>query len=77
MATVAIKNYASGMDLRPDSGDLYVATSRLTSYTQYFPGSVTVIDTTQYAVVDTIARAAVAGHRDCEPGRFACLGDPL
>src|SRR5271166_1721160 len=55
MATVAIKNYATGMDLSPDGGHLYVATSRLSSYTQYFAGSVTVIDTEKYAVVDTIA----------------------
>ena len=55
MATVRIKNYATGMDLSPDGGHLYVTTSRLSSYTQYFAGSVTVIDTAQYAVVDTIA----------------------
>ena len=54
-ATVVIKNYATGMDLTPDGGHLYVATSQISSYTQYFPGSVTVIDTAQHDVVDTIA----------------------
>ena len=43
------------MDLSPDGAPLYVATSRVSSYTQYFPGSVTVIDTARYAIVDTIA----------------------
>jgi YVTN family beta-propeller protein len=52
--TVAIENYATGMDLGPDGGQLYVATSRISSYTQYFPGSITVIDTATYEVVDTI-----------------------
>ncbi|HWS91194.1 MAG TPA: hypothetical protein VN306_01425 [Mycobacterium sp.] len=55
MATVVIENYATGMDLAPDGGHLYVATSTLSAYTQYFPGSVTVIDTVQHEVVDTIA----------------------
>jgi YVTN family beta-propeller protein len=54
MTTVAIENYATGMDLSPDGDHLYVATSRLSSYTQYFPGSITVIDTAKYDVVDTI-----------------------
>jgi DNA-binding beta-propeller fold protein YncE len=31
MTTVAIKNYATGMDLSPDGDHLYVATSRLSS----------------------------------------------
>lgn len=55
MATVAIDNSATGMDLSFDGGHLYVATSRLSSYTQYFPGSLSVIDTGKYAVVDTIS----------------------
>ena len=55
VTTIAIENYASGMDVSPDGGQLYVATSRLSSYTQYSPGSVTVIDTAQHKVVDTIA----------------------
>jgi YVTN family beta-propeller protein len=54
ITTVAIENYATGMDLSPDGDHLYVATSRLSSYTQYFPGSITVIDTAQHDVVDTI-----------------------
>ena len=62
VSTVAIENNATGMDVSPDGGRLYVATSRLSSYTQYFPGSytqyfpgsVTVIDTAQHEVVDTI-----------------------
>ena len=55
MTSVVIKNYATGMDLTPDGGHLYVATSQITSYRQYFPGSVTVIDTAQHDVVDSIA----------------------
>ena len=55
MTTVAIKNYATGMDLSPDGAQLYVATSQLNSYTQYFPGSIAVINTEQHDVVDTIA----------------------
>ncbi len=55
MTTVAIKNYATGMDLSPDGAHLYVATSQISSYTQYFPGSITVIDTAQHDVVDIIA----------------------
>ena len=55
MGTVVINHYAAGMDLSPDGGRLYVATCRHSSYTQYFPGSITVIDTAQYGDVDTIA----------------------
>ena len=54
-STVAIDNYATGMDLSSDGGHLYVATSQLSSYTQYFPGSLSVIDTGQEAVVDAIS----------------------
>ncbi len=53
-ATVAIENYATGMDLSPDGAVLYIAVSRPSAYTQYFPGSVTVMDTAQNAVVDSI-----------------------
>ncbi len=55
MAAVVVENYATGMDLSPDGAHLYVATSRVSSYTQYFPGSLTVIETARYAIVDTIA----------------------
>jgi YVTN family beta-propeller protein len=55
LGTVAIKNYATGMDVSPDGGRLYIATSTVSTYTQFFPGWVTVIDTTQHAVVDSIA----------------------
>lgn len=55
VTTVAIKNYATGMDLSPDGAHLYVATSQLSSYTQYFPGSIAVIDTEHHDLVDTIA----------------------
>jgi YVTN family beta-propeller protein len=55
LATMSIKNYATGMDLSLDGGRLYIATSRLNTYTQYFPGSLSVIDTAQYAVVESIA----------------------
>ncbi|MGZ4583640.1 MAG: YncE family protein [Mycobacterium sp.] len=55
MGTVLIDNLASGMDLSPDGGHLYVATSRVSSYTQYFAGLLTVIDTARHEVVDSIA----------------------
>jgi YVTN family beta-propeller protein len=55
LGTVAIKNYATGMDVSPDGGRLYIATSRVSSYTQFFPGWVTVIDTAQRVVVESIA----------------------
>jgi DNA-binding beta-propeller fold protein YncE len=55
LGTVAIKNYATGMDVSPDGGRLYIATSTVSTYTQFFPGWVTVIDTAQYAVVESIA----------------------
>ena len=53
-ATVAIENYATGMDLSPDGALLYIAVSRPSAYTQYSPGSVTVMDTRHNAVVDRI-----------------------
>ncbi|OBG28562.1 YncE family protein [Mycobacterium sp. 852002-51057_SCH5723018] len=55
LGTVAIKNYATGMDVSPDGGRLYVATSTVSVHTQFFPGWVTVIDTAQHTVVDSIA----------------------
>ena len=55
LGTVAIKNYATGMDVSPDGGRLYVATSTVSTHTQFFPGWVTVIDTAQHAVIDSIA----------------------
>jgi YVTN family beta-propeller protein len=55
LGTVAIKNYATGMDVSPDGGRLYIATSTVSTYTHFFPGWVTVIDTAQHAVVDSIA----------------------
>ena len=55
VTTVAIEHYATGMDLSPDGAHLYVATSQLSPYTQYFPGSIAVIDTEQHDVVDTVA----------------------
>lgn len=55
LSTVAIKNYATGMGVSPDGRRLYVATSTVSSYTQLFPGWLTVIDTEQDAVVDSIA----------------------
>jgi YVTN family beta-propeller protein len=55
LGTMAIKNYATGMDLSPDGGRLYITTSTVNTYTQFFPGWVTVIDTAQYTVVESIA----------------------
>jgi YVTN family beta-propeller protein len=55
LGTVAIKNYATGMGVSPDGGRLYIATSTVSTHTHFFPGWVTVIDTAQHAVVDTIA----------------------
>jgi DNA-binding beta-propeller fold protein YncE len=53
--TVAVKNYATGMDVSPEGGRLYIATSTVSTHTQFFPGWVTVIDTAQHTVVDSIA----------------------
>jgi YVTN family beta-propeller protein len=39
----------------PDGGRLYIATSTVSTHTQFFPGWVTVADTAQYAVVESIA----------------------
>ncbi|MBV8181343.1 MAG: hypothetical protein JO045_21585 [Mycobacterium sp.] len=54
-AALAIENYATGIELSPDGGQLYVAAARLSSYAEYLPGAITVIDTAQCAVTDTIA----------------------
>ena len=55
IAAVAINDYPTGMGVSPGGGHLYVATSRISSYSQYFPGFVTVIDAAHYTVVETIA----------------------
>jgi YVTN family beta-propeller protein len=53
IATVTIENYATGMRLSPDGGQLYVAGSRLNAW-KHSPGAIAVIDTAHCAVTDTI-----------------------
>jgi YVTN family beta-propeller protein len=54
IATVTIENYATGMQLSPDGGQLYVVASRLDAW-KHSPGAIAVIDTAHCAVTDTIA----------------------
>ena len=55
LARVPIDTCVTGMDLSPDGSRLYVATSRRSPYTQYYPGLVSVIDTGTHTAVDNIA----------------------
>lgn len=55
VARVPVENHATGMDLSPDGSRLYVATEWCNSYTQYYSGFVTVLDTSTLNVIDTIA----------------------
>lgn len=55
IATAAIENYVTGMELSPDGRRLYAATSRLSADDEISVGTVEVIDTARCGVTDTIA----------------------
>ena len=52
---VPVDSYASALTLSPDGGRLYVASSKPRSTHQHHHGSISVIDTATFTLIDVIA----------------------
>ena len=76
-AVVPVDSYATALTLSPDGRRLYVASSKPRSAYQHGYGSIAVIDTATFALIDVIAMQFAPDTISCEPGRFDALCHPL